>query len=92
MPLELFDEKQIAEVIDPQKPQQRYCLCRNPETQARETATRQRLLELPRQGLDKLVQRKKKGQPGQLGAQVGRLLQKYKTGKFFKWEVKAGRV
>lgn len=92
VPLELFDEKQIAEVIDPQKPQQRYCLCRNPETQARETATRQRLLELTRQGLDKLVQRKKKGQAGQLGAQVGRLLQKYKMGKFFKWEVKAGRV
>jgi hypothetical protein len=92
VPLELFDEKQIAEVIDPQKPQQRYCLCRNPETQARETATRQRLLELTRQGLDKLVQRKKKGQAGQLGSQVGRLLQKYKMGKFFKWEVKAGRV
>jgi transposase len=90
--LDLFDEKKIAEVIDPKKPQQRYCLCRNPDTQARETATRNRLLELTRQGLDKLVQRKKKGAAARLGSQVGRLLQKYKMGKFFHWEVKAGRL
>lgn len=92
MQLELFDEKKIAEVIDPEKPQQRYCLCRNPDTQARETATRKRLLELTRQGLDKLVKRKKKGAAAKLGSQVGRLLQKYKMGKFFKWDVKEGRV
>jgi transposase len=90
--LGLFDENKIAEVIDPKKPQQRYCLCRNPETQARETATRNRLLELTQQGLDKLVKRKKKGTAAKLGSQVGRLLQKYKMGKFFKWEVKEGRV
>ena len=92
MQLDLFDEKKIAEVIDPKKPQQRYCLCRNPDTQARETATRKRLLELTRQGLDKLVKRKKKGAAARLGSQVGRLLQRYKMGKFFKWEVKEGRV
>jgi transposase len=90
--MELFDERKIVEVMDPKKPHQRYCLCRNPDTQARETATRKRLLELTRQGLDKLVQRKKKGQAAKLGAQVGRLLQKYKMGKFFKWEVKEGRL
>jgi len=90
--LELFDEKKIAEVTDPQKPRQRYCLCRNPDTQARETATRQRLLALTRQGLDKLVKRKKKSAPDKLGSQVGRLLQKYKMGKFIQWEVKAGRL
>jgi transposase len=92
MQLEFFDEKKIAEVIDPNKPQQRYCLCRNPDTQARETATRKRLLELTRQGLDKLVKRKNKGAPDKLGSQVGRLLQKYKMGKFFKWEIKEGRL
>jgi transposase len=90
--LELFDEKQIAEVTDPHKPQQRYCLCRNPDTQAQETATRQRLLALTRQGLDKLVKRKNKSTPEKLGSQVGRLLQKYKMGKFIQWEVKAGRL
>ena len=77
---------------DPDQPQHRYCLCRNPETQARETATRQRLLELTRLGLDKLVGRKAKSTPEKLGAQVGRLLQKYKMGKFIQWEVKQGRL
>ena len=42
---ELFDEKKIVEVIDPDQPQQRYCLCRNPQTRDRETTTRQRLLD-----------------------------------------------
>lgn len=90
--MELFDEKKIAEVIDPDKPQQRYCLCRNPESQARESATRQRLLELTRQGLDKLAQQPLKKTPEKLGSQVGRLLEKYKMGKFIQWEVKAGRL
>ncbi len=90
--LELFDEKKIAEVTDPDKPGQRYCLCRNPDTQARETATRQRLLELTRQGMDKLVEPKKKRTPEKLGSQVGRLLEKYKMGKFIHWEVKEGRL
>jgi len=90
--LELFDEKKIAEVTDPDKPGQRYCLCRNPDTQARETATRQRLLELTRQGLDKLVEPRKKRTPEKLGSQVGRLLEKYKMGKFIHWEVKEGRL
>jgi transposase len=90
--LELFDEQQIAAVTDPNQPQQRYCLCRNPDTQAREAATRQRLLELTRQGLDKLVQRKQKSTPEKLGSQVGRLLQKYKMGKFIQWEIQAGRL
>jgi len=31
----LFDEKQIAEVIDPEDITVRYCLCRNPETARR---------------------------------------------------------
>ena len=43
---ELFDEKEIAEVLDPDNLKKRYCLCRNPETAKRETLTRQRLLEL----------------------------------------------
>ena len=37
---ELFDEKQIVEVFDPEEPKRRYCLCRNPQTAGREAATR----------------------------------------------------
>lgn len=89
---ELFDEKRIAEVIDPEKPQQRYCLCRNPQTGARETGTRQRLLDRTRQALDKIVGRKKKGSTQKLSAQVGKILARYKMGKFVTWKIQDGRL
>jgi transposase len=89
---ELFDERNIVEVSDPKKPQLRYCLCRNPQTRARERATRKRLLELTCQGLEKLVHRKQKGKAEKLGAQVGRLLQRYKMGKFLEWKIQEGRL
>jgi transposase len=89
---ELFDEKRIVEVVDPEKPEQRYCLCRNPQTQARETATRQRLLDRTREALDHIVARKKKGSTEKLSAQVGRILARYKMGKFVEWHVQEGRL
>ena len=52
---ELFDEKKIAEVIDPQDPRRRYALCRNPHSAQRETTTRQRLLDLTQAVLDKIA-------------------------------------
>jgi transposase len=89
---ELFDEQRIAEVSDPDKPTQRYCLCRNPQSGARETATRQRLLECTREALDKIVARKKKGSTERLSAQVGKILARYKMGKFVEWQIQTGRL
>ncbi len=89
---ELFDEKRVAEVIDPEQPKQRYCLCRNPQSGARETATRQRLLDRTREALDKIVARKKKGSTEKLSAQVGKILARYKMGKFVEWHIEAGRL
>jgi transposase len=89
---ELFDEKKIVEVIDPENPKQRYCLCRNPETAQRERATRQRLLDLTQAGLAKMAGRKKKTAAERLGAQVGKLLVRYKMGKFVEWEIQDGRL
>jgi len=89
---ELFDEKRIVEVVDPEKPGQRYCLCRNPQTAARETATRQRLLDRTREALDKIVGRKKRGSTERLSAQVGKILDRYKMGKFVSWQIQDGRL
>lgn len=89
---ELFDERQTVEVIDPERPQQRYCLCRNPQSAARESTTRQRLLDLTQAGLAKIAARKKKGAADRLGAQVGKLLARYKMGKFVDWEIREGRL
>lgn len=89
---ELFDERRILEVIDPQDMRRRYALCRNPQSAQRETATRQRLLDLTRAGLDKIAHTKRRGSAEKIGARVGRVLQQYKMGKFVTWEVQDGRL
>jgi transposase len=89
---ELFDEKKIVEVTDPKDLKQRYCLCRNPETAARETHTRQRLLDLTKERLTKIAQRKRKTKTETIGAQVGKVLVQYKMGKFVEWAAKDGRL
>jgi transposase len=89
---ELFDEKKIAEVIDPQDPRRRYALCRNPHSAQRETSTRQRLLDLTQAGLDKIAHAKRSSTAEKIGSRVGRILQQYKMGKFVAWEVQDGRL
>ena len=114
---ELFDEKAIAEVLDPEDLKKRYCLCRNPETAKRETYTRQNLLELTRQKLEAIAQgrsgkKKDKGNqadpdkktkaktgkkakrpsPETVGARVGRVLHRYKMGKFVQWSAPEGKL
>ena len=55
--LNMFDEKNIVEVIDGEI---RYCLCKNPDTAAREAATRQTLIRKTTDELDKIVAGTKK--------------------------------
>jgi transposase len=95
---ELFDEREIAEVMDPDQPGKRYCLCRNPQTAARETRTRTNLLEVTREKLQAIASGGKSGKKGKgaaaekIGARVGRVLQRYKMGKFIRWSVQEGRL
>ena len=84
---ELFDERDIAEISDPDNDGERYCLCKNPLTAESETETRKRLLALSVEGLGAIADYKKKTTVEILGARVGKLLAKYKMGKFIKWEV-----
>ena len=84
---ELFDEKKVVEVIDPENPERRYGLCRNPESAKREGVTRQRLLDLTQEGLRKIVKSPRKSSDEKIGARVGRVLQQYKMGKFVVWKV-----
>lgn len=89
---ELFDERQIVEVIDPDQPHNRYCLCRNPQTGDREKATRQGLLDATTKGLAAIAGAKRRAKPDRIGARVGKLLNKYKMGKFVQWHVRDGRL
>lgn len=84
---ELFDEKNIVEITDPENAGERYCLCRNPVTAESETSTRKRLLELSEEGLKKIADYKQSTTVEILGARIGKLLAKYKMGKFITWEV-----
>lgn len=84
---ELFDEKKIVEVLDPADPTKRYCLCRNPDTAQRETTTRRRLLDCTREGLEKIAQSPRREKDEIIGARVGKLLARYKMGKFVSWSV-----
>jgi transposase len=89
---ELFDETQIVEVLDPEAPQRRYCLCRNPQTATREERTRAALMDKTRQALDKLAASKRKASAERLGARVGKVLQHYKMGKLVRWHIEEGRL
>jgi hypothetical protein len=89
---ELFDDKNIVEITDPTTPGHRYCLCRNPHSAARETATRTALLDRTREELTRIAARKKPSKPEVIGAQVGKLLAKTKMGKHLQWSVVEGKL
>ncbi len=89
---ELFDDRRIVEISDPTTPDHRYCLCRNPHSAARETATRQALLERTRDGLTRIAGPKTRAKPELIGARVGKLLAKTKMGKHINWHVTERRL
>lgn len=86
---ELFDERNIVEIIDPDSPELRHCLCLNPITKITEGKTRQKLLELTEKDLKLIADYKKSTTVEKLGARVGRSLQKYKMGKFIIWSIES---
>jgi len=90
--LNMFDEKEIVEVVDPEKPGRRYCLCRNPKTATKEAKTRKGLIEVTRKALDRIAQSKRRSSREKIAARVGRVLGRTKIGKFVEWEVKEGRL
>ena len=87
--VDLFDETAIHEVIDPEDTARRYVLCRNPSVAHQEKSVRETLLQLTRDHLGAIANYKKSVRVEQLGARVGKVLSKYKMGKFVKWEVVA---
>jgi transposase len=90
--IDMFDEKNIVEIIDPDNPERRYCLCRNVETGIRETSTRNALLVKTVEGLKKITASKRKATTEQISARVGKLLSKTKMGKYISWKVHDGKL
>ncbi len=84
---ELFDERNIAEVIDPEHPHIRYFLCRNPHTRKREQAKRGALIAATKDKLEEIARVKRRRKRDKVAARVGVALAKYRVGKFFEWSV-----
>lgn len=88
----LFDEKEIIEAIDPEDIKKRYCLCKNPDSSKRESKTREELLTRTKKELEKISSGKRKSSIEVISARVGKILAKYKMGKFVNWEIKEGKL
>ncbi|MCP4051027.1 MAG: IS1634 family transposase [bacterium] len=88
----LFDEKDVVEVLDTETPFRRYFLCKNLDTARRETQTRLKLIQNTTQELTKIESSKRAVSDEKTGSRVGRILQKYKAGKFINWSVKEGQL
>ncbi len=90
---ELFDERNIVEVVDPDTPNVRHMLCKNPDTMKKERQTRLSLVEAVSSRLDDIAKVVKKRDPQRVCARVGAVLAKYRIAKFFEWSVdKKGKL
>lgn len=89
---ELFDERDIVEVIDPEDTRIRYCLCKNEKRERKERRTREGLIERTKKALEKISSRKRRSSEQRISAQVGKVLEKTKMGKFVQWCVEDGRL
>lgn len=94
VPLSLFDERDLAEIVSADFPGERLIVCRNPLLAEERARTRRALLEATEQLLDKLARRVAAGRlkdAGKIGQALGRVLGRYKVGKHFACEVAQGR-
>ena len=90
--LNLFKENQVVEVIDSQDRSERYMFCCNPLMKRKEGATREALLASTIKELERIAGNKRKRKAEKIGATVGRVLKRYKTGKFIEWKVEQGHL
>jgi transposase len=90
--LGLFDNKDVVEIIDPESPQKRYCLCRNESVGEKETKIRREILKVIETKLNKICAIKKKRKAEQIGKQVGKALAKTNMEHFIQWQVSDGRL
>jgi transposase len=84
--LSLFDQQDLAEITSPDFPGERLIACRNPVLAAERARTREDLLAATAKLLDSLTARVRAGRlagAAAIGVAVGKVINKYKTGKHF---------
>ena len=90
--LGLFDERDLVELESADYPGERLIACRNPIVAASNQAKREALLQETEKELEAIVaatKREKRALRGRdtLGVRVGKILNKFKVGKFFDYEI-----
>jgi len=90
MQSDLFDERNITEIVDSEDENIRYMLCKNPETMKDENATRKGLIETVSKKLTDKAAVKKKREKLKVAASIGRIFEKHKIEKYFGWNVEEG--
>ena len=83
---DLFDEKNITEVIDSDNGT-RYALCKNEKAMQKERKTRDSMIERVKEQLEEKASVTRKRNSQTVSASVGRIFGKYKIEKFFTWKV-----
>ncbi len=91
--LSLFDEKDIAEISDPDFPGERLVVCRNPLLAAERARKRKELLDATEKELEKIVNavnREKRPLKGKdkIALRVGKVILKYKMEKHFTLDIR----
>jgi transposase len=87
-----FKEDAYIEIQDPDSSEVRYILCLNPKRQKADCETRTELINATISQFDHVRNSKTKRSEAQIGSQVGKILAKYKTGKYFKWSIANGKL
>ena len=90
--MSLFDEQDVMELHSDLYPSDRLVLCRNPLQAEKSRRQREALLLKTENALDKIVAATKREQrrlkcKGTIGVRVGKVIGKYKVGKFFTLEI-----
>ncbi len=89
--LELFDERNLFELVHPDFPDERLVACRNPHVAARRAHKRTALIEATKAELEKvrgMVGRGRLQEAGAIGVRVGRVINRYKVAKHFRLDIR----
>ena len=90
--MSLFDEKDLAEIVDPAFPGERLVACRNPLLGAERARKREDLLSATERELAKIAAattrpKRRLRDSKKIAFRVGKVLGRFKVGKHFRWEI-----
>ena len=90
--LSMFDENTTIEVVLPEEPGVRYALRKNPLRAAKDAKTRLSLLEKTENRLAEIAVPKKKTDDKTLISRAAKVFYKYKTEKYFTWNIEDCKI